>query len=167
MDEALRQLARAGGAAETCVATADGELHVYRARLHLVPRRAPLPEAPLRWAGEAELGWGDGCVRFVAQSGGGIAQALLARGELRLQARLGGERLQPDARRPRRTMRNLLQEGAVPPWERGRLPYLWCGERLVWVGGFGVDAAFACPPGEAGIVPLWVPDANSPVGLAL
>lgn len=155
MDEALRQLARAGGAAETCMATADGELHVYRGRLYPVPRRAPLPEAPQCWAGEAELPWGDGCVRFVARTGAGIAQARLAQGELRLQVRMGGERLQPDARRPRRPLRKLLQEGAVPPWERGRLPYLWCGERLVWVGGFGVDAAFACPPGEAGIVPLW------------
>lgn len=158
MDEALRQLARAGGAAETCVATADGELHVYRGGLHLVRRRVPLSGAPLRWAGEAELPWGSACVRFVPQIGAGIAQATLARGEFRLQARVGGERLQPDARRPRRSLRNLLQEGAVPPWERGRLPYLWCDERLVWVGGIGIDAAFVCPPGEAGIVPLWPAD---------
>ncbi|MBK8400205.1 MAG: hypothetical protein IPL29_03860 [Propionivibrio sp.] len=26
------------------------------------------------------------------------------------------------------------------PWERVRLPYLWCGERLVWVGALGVDS---------------------------
>lgn len=157
MDEALRQLSRAGGAAETCVATADGELHVYRGRLHLVPRRGAPSAAPLPWSGEAELPWGEGGVRFVPATGDGIARHLLARDAVRLAPRAGGERLQPDARRPRRTLRNLLQESAVPPWERDRLPYLWCGERLVWVGGFGVDAAFACAPDQAGIVPVWLP----------
>ena len=48
---------------------------------------------------------------------------------------------------------------ALPPWERGRLPYLWIDGVLAWVGGFGVDAQFACAPGDDGVLPVWQPDA--------
>lgn len=157
IDEALRQLASAGGASETRVATPDGELHVYRGELYVVRRRPPAPTEAVPWQGETELSWAGGRVCFVPASGAGIRRDLLGDGGVRLDVRRGGERLQPDSRRPRRTLRNLLQEGAVPPWERDRLPCLWCGDRLVWVGGLGADAAFACPPGHDGLEPAWKP----------
>ena len=43
----------------------------------------------------------------------------------------------------------------MPPWERERLPLLFCGDDLVWAPGLGVDAKFASAGGEAGIVPDW------------
>lgn len=157
IDEALRQLASAGGAAETCLTTPDGALYVYRGELHLVPHRPPVPADGIPWAGEAALPWAGGQVFFSPVEGAGIALRLLAGEAPCLMARRGGERLRPDPRRPRRTLRNLLQEGGVPPWERERLPCLWCGGRLLWVAGLGIDAAFACPPGEAGLQLRWVP----------
>jgi tRNA(Ile)-lysidine synthase len=48
-----------------------------------------------------------------------------------------------------------LQESAVPPWERARLPLLWIDGCLAWVGRIGCDAAFACPPDEMGILPRY------------
>ncbi len=157
IDEALRQLANAGGASETCVATPEGELHVYRGELYLVPHRPPAPSAALAWTGESELPWDDGRVCFVPTVGAGVRRDLLASGDTRLDVRRGGERLQPDARRPRRTLRNLLQESGIPPWERDRLPCLWSGAQLVWIGGLGVDATSSCPAGGAGIELLWKP----------
>ena len=92
---------------------------------------------------------------FRATVGEGIQRRLLASDPVYLRSRQGGERLQPDPRRPVRTLRKLLQEAGVPPWERSRLPLLWCGERLVWVGGVGSAAAFVCPPGEQGLAVCW------------
>lgn len=158
LDEALRQLRVADAVSETCVSTADGALHVYRGELHLQLQRAAVPAAPLSWQGEDALPWAGGQVRFVAAQGEGASRRLLAENPVRLTARQGGERLRPDPRRPRRTLRNLLQERAVPPWERERLPYLYCGDQLLWVGGIGLDAAFACAPHEAGVRLLWVPE---------
>ena len=155
LDEALRQLATAAAGAQTCVSHADGELHVYRGDLHVLARRPAVAQLALSWDGQLALPWGDERVLFVRRQGAGIAARLLAGASVCLRARRGGERMQPDARRPRRALRNLLQEAAVPPWERSRLPLLWCAERLAWVGGFGVDAAFACAPGEAGVEPVW------------
>jgi tRNA(Ile)-lysidine synthase len=72
-----------------------------------------------------------------------------------VRLRRGGERLQPDPRRPRRSLKNLFQEAGVPAWKRERLPMLFCGDQLVWAPGLGVDAAWQ-PEGKApGIVPEW------------
>jgi tRNA(Ile)-lysidine synthase len=69
--------------------------------------------------------------------------------------RNGGERLQPDSRRPRRTLKNLFQEAGVPPWRRDRLPLLYCGDDLVWVPGLGVDARYRAGAGAPGLQPEW------------
>jgi tRNA(Ile)-lysidine synthase len=35
------------------------------------------------------------------------------------------------------------------------MPLLWCGEELVWVPGIGIDCAWQCRDGEAGLLPVW------------
>jgi hypothetical protein len=35
------------------------------------------------------------------------------------------------------------------------LPFLWCAEKLLWVGSVGVDAAFACAADEEGLLPVF------------
>lgn len=157
IDEALRQLAAGDAQSETCLSTVDGELRLYRGELHICRPSPAIPDQPLPWNGEGELPWAAGRVLFTAAPGSGIDARLLAKGNVSLKPRQGGERLQPAAGRPRRSLRNLLQEAAVPPWERLRLPCLWLDGHLVWVGGLGVDLAFACPPGAAGVAPIWEP----------
>jgi len=71
-----------------------------------------------------------------------------------LRTRRGGETLQPVGR-PRRTLKNLLQEAAIPVWQRQCLPLLFCGDELAWVAGIGVDARFAAAAGEPGLLPTW------------
>ncbi len=158
IDEALAQLATADTLSEICVATAEGELHVYRGEVHVLPLRQLPPSGPLAWSGQACVAWSGGRVRFLESVGQGVRRESLLGASVSLSPRQGGERLQPDAKRPRRTLRNLLQEGGVPPWERVRLPFLWIDGRLAWVGGIGIDVAFACPDGEAGILPVWEKD---------
>ncbi len=152
LDEALRQLASADASSATCVGTVDGELHVYRDEIHVVRQRPPVPTVPLAWRGEAELAWGADRLCFAGVTDGGVSRRLLAGDAVCLRTRRGGEALQPDPRRPRRSLRKLFQDAGVPPWERDRLPLLCSGERVAWAAGLGVDAAFACAPGEAGIV---------------
>lgn len=156
--EAQRQLATAGSDSETCVATLDGEIHVYRGDLYVVPRRPAVPGVPLPWRGEAALRWGAGRVTFTPTIGKGISRRQLASAEVCLRARQGGERLRPDPRRPTKTLGKWLQEAALPPWERLRLPLLCCGERLVWAAEVGVDVAFACAPAEPGLALAWEND---------
>jgi tRNA(Ile)-lysidine synthase len=65
-----------------------------------------------------------------------------------------------------RTLKNLLQEAAVPEWQRERLPLLYRGERVAWVPGIGVAAEAACAPGCPGLVPRWRPGPESAFGVA-
>lgn len=155
LDEALRQLAAAGPGEGPCLDCGEGFVAAFGGRVH-IGRHTP-PPVPAAWSGERELPWAGGLLRFVPATGAGIAAARLAAGAWRLAPRAGGERLRPAAGRPRRPVKKLLQEAALPPWERARLPFLWCGDTLVAVGGIGIEADWACPPGAAGLRFEWVP----------
>ena len=158
IDEARHQLASTDALSETCLKTPEGELRVYRGEIYVARHRPDTSDAVVHWRGEDELPWAGGRVRFVVVDGGGIRRTLLESGEVFIRARQGGERLQAHPARPRRSLRNLLQEASIPAWERNYLPYLWCGDRFAWVAGLGVDVKFACAAGEAGVLPVWEPD---------
>jgi tRNA(Ile)-lysidine synthase len=97
---------------------------------------------------------GEGDIRFRPARGKGI-DAELAKKGFTVRQRSGGEKLQPDPRRPRRTLKNLFQEAGIAPWQRERLPLLYCGEDLVWVPGLGIDARYQAAKNAAGLVPSW------------
>jgi tRNA(Ile)-lysidine synthase len=85
--------------------------------------------------------------------GSGLSLAKLQQAPVTVRLRAGGERLRPDAKRPRRSLTNLLQEARLPPWLRVRLPLLYCGDTLVYVPGIGIDTAFRAQPGEPSVEP--------------
>ena len=87
--------------------------------------------------------------------GEGLSLARLQSEPVTIRSRRGGERLQTDAKRPRRTVKNLLQEARVPPWERERVPFIYSGERLVCVPGVAIDWRFRARAGEVSIAPNW------------
>ncbi|MDX1693724.1 MAG: tRNA lysidine(34) synthetase TilS [Ketobacteraceae bacterium] len=75
---------------------------------------------------------------------------------LTVRFRQGGERFQP-VMRPAKALKKWLNEWQVPPWERRRMPLVFCGETLVWVPGRGVAEGFQLT-GEkaaAGLGILW------------
>jgi tRNA(Ile)-lysidine synthase len=160
LDEALRQALTAKEDARVLVGVGDLELRTFEGRLHAVPKLAvPREGYARRWRGEKkvplpELG---GVLAMDRGRGGGISVARLQGRPITVRARRGGERLQPDARRPRRSLKNLLQEARVPPWQRERLPLIFCGEELVWVAGIGVDCAYSSARGEPALRPEWRP----------
>lgn len=147
--EMLKQLT--GRGARTLIEHDGARLRLYRGKV--VTDQAVTAFAPIAWRGEPnlpipELG---GELRFRRARGKGID----ASKPLRVRLRGGGERLQPDARRPRRTLKNLFQEAGVPPWERDRLPLIVCGDDLVWVPGLGIDARYRAPKNAPGVLPEW------------
>jgi tRNA(Ile)-lysidine synthase len=154
LDEALHQLRDAQADARVRVHLGQVELWRYRGGAYLVP--APPPGAePVRWRGEAAV-WIPAAgvsVHMAPVLGQGLRQAALAAGEVTFGVRTGGERLRLHAGGPRRSLKNLLQEHAVPPWQRERLPLIWCDGRLAWAAGIGFEAELCAAPGEAGVLP--------------
>ncbi len=158
--EMLKQL----GSQSAAIAHDGVVFRRYREKVFLVkekPRsKKPLsPFRPRTWNGESRLALPalGGELRFRRVRGQGIDRSLLKNKAWQIRLRSGGERLRVDALRPRRTLKNLFQEAGVPPWERERLPLLFCGDDLVWVPGLGADSGYAATKGAAGIIPEWRP----------
>ncbi len=160
LDEALRQAITAKQDAQVLVELGYFTLRRHAGRLHLV-RSGSAPPAHYEklWRGEKEIALPElgGVLTLVPGSGGGVSRARLRGRAITIRLRRGGERLQPDCRRPRRSLKNLLQEAHVPQWERERLPLMFCGNALVWAPGIGVDCAFQAARGEAALRPAWMP----------
>src|SRR5882672_1150796 len=140
--EMLKQLT--SGGARTLVEHDGMRLRVYRGKLSVEAGSKIADFTPLAWNGERRLPIPalGGELRLRAARGQGIAPELLGGKSCVIRLRAGGERLQPDARRPRRALKNLFQEAGVPPWERERTPLLFCDDDLVWVPGLGIDARY-------------------------
>jgi tRNA(Ile)-lysidine synthase len=152
--EMLKQL----GSTSAAIAHDGVVFRRYRENIFLTKGKTnPTAFKPRAWNGETRLALPalGGELRFRRVRGRGIASELIKGKQLQVRLRSGGERLKPDARRPSRTLKNLFQEAGVPPWERERLPLLYCGKRLVWAPGLGVDSKYLSVGGGAGIVPEW------------
>lgn len=141
------------------------ELRRYGGEMRVVAKTAPpLPGFRRAWGGESRVAMPELGATLVMKKcrGAGISLAKLQAAPVTVRLREGGERLRPDAGRPRRSLKNLLQEARLPPWLRSRLPLLFCGEALVFVPGIGIDSAFSAVRGEPGVQPCWEPAAAPP-----
>ncbi|MBI3530130.1 MAG: tRNA lysidine(34) synthetase TilS [Betaproteobacteria bacterium] len=160
LEEALRQCREAGRDAELQVTFGDTGLRCYRDRVELVENSPDMPaDWQSRWDGHHELILPDGLgvLRSRAVVGEGIAKRHFDIRAATVRGRSGGERMQPGENRPRRALKSLLQEHAIPPWERSRMPLVFFGEQLAWVPGIGVAAEFRAAAAEPGVAPEWEP----------
>lgn len=158
LEEALRQLVHARDDAGVRVVLGACELRRYDGHAYLLPA---LPDAPAQfrrdWDGKRawtlpELG---GTMRFARRQGAGLACARVREQGLSLRLRQGGEKLRLHAKGSTRSLKNLLQEARMPPWERERLPLIYCGDTLVAVPGLGVASGWQAGAGNFGWTITW------------
>jgi tRNA(Ile)-lysidine synthase len=160
LEEALRQALTAKQDARVRIELGGFELRRFENRLHVVAGRTePAAGYARRWRGEKKIALPElgGVLAMPRARGTGLSLARLSGHPVTIRVRRGGESLQPDCRRPRRSLKNLLQEARIPPWERGRLPLILCGKELVWAPGIGIACTFQAARGEAAVQPAWVP----------
>jgi len=158
LEEGLRQALEAKEDARVCIDLGDHQLRRFAGALHLIAKTAPVPVGfSRRWRGEHKLVLTElnGVLTMRKRRGNGISLARIGTSPATIRTRRGGERLQPDCGWPRRSLKNLLQELRIPPWERDRLPLLFCNGDLVWVPGVGIACAYQAKEGEPSIVPGW------------
>jgi tRNA(Ile)-lysidine synthase len=84
--------------------------------------------------------------------GGGISLQQLQGRRCTLRWRKGGERCQPLGSSRRRRLKSILQERAIPPWERERTPLIYLDDELVQVVGHFVCEPFRARGNEKGVV---------------
>jgi tRNA(Ile)-lysidine synthase len=144
LDQVLGMFAARDDASPS-VSWPGAELHRFRGALHALP---PLPAAPA----DFDVAWGPGAVlridglgelRATATAGAGLR----ADRDYRVRNRRGGERCRPLGRAHSQTLKKLFQEYAVPPWQRARLPLIWCGDELAAVGDVWICEGFQAVDG--------------------
>lgn len=107
---------------------------------------------------EGELEWSDLSQPLTLPGNGELhLDGLPPVGSLRVAYRRGGEQLDL-AGRGRRDLKRLLNESALPPFVRGRLPMLWRGDELLGVANLPSLAR----AGEVGWRLRWLPPTNDP-----
>lgn len=155
LENLLQQLCSARDDAQVRISLGGVVIRRYRGEVHLEKKTpAPQPELALTWAFQDELELPDsgGRLLFERTTGQGLSLARLTAAPVTIRLRQGGERLRPDCLRPTRSLKNLLQEAGMPPWQRQRVPLLFSGEKLVFVPGIGAACEYRADEGEIGVV---------------
>lgn len=158
LDDMLNQLLSAKPDARIRIPLGSFELRRFLNQAWIIPA-LPQPDHDLSytWQGESEIELGAlrGTLKFWPVQGQGISRARLEQAPVTLRLRQGGERLQPDCKRPQRSLKNLFQEAGIPPWKRQTMPLLFSGENLVAGLGIGIACTFQAHPDEPGIMLEW------------
>jgi tRNA(Ile)-lysidine synthase len=116
----------------------------------------PAQAFDLLWSGEPELILPDGSkLVFTQVKGEGLA---IKHGmeRLRVTNRKGGERFKPEANRPSRTLKYLLQEVSISPWRRENMPLIYWNDSLAYVPVVGAVFDLKASAEEEGISISWV-----------
>ncbi len=162
LEDLLKQLFSVQADNHLQVRFGNTEIRCFKRLVHiLIDRTTPdRTGATYPWHGESELVLPptSGAIRFDKTTGTGLCAAKLSTDPVTVRFRQGGERFRPTCNRPRRSLKNLMQEAAMPAWNRDTLPLLFCGEQLIWVPGIGIDCEFQVKSGQPGILPVWIPD---------
>lgn len=159
LDDMLHQLCGARQDAAVCVNFSDWQLRRFRGKVYVMRALGEFDrDIALIWHGEAELKWPamnawlhfdrkqhshEKALRISA-----VSLAKLQRAPVTLRLRQGGEILRPHPDAATRSLKNLLQERNIPPWQRDRLPILYCGDELVCVLDVAVAADYLPDNGE-------------------
>jgi tRNA(Ile)-lysidine synthase len=154
LDEMLQQLLSAAEDSTVCVTFGEWQLRRYQGKVYALRALGDLDKSvAMLWHGEAQLDWpaSDTLLQFKPAQGVGISLGKLQHAPVTLRLRQGGETLRPHSKATTRTLKNLLQEQHIPPWQRDRLPLLYCGAELVCVVGVAIAAKYQAAKEEAGI----------------
>ena len=124
--------------AQTRVSWGNVALHTYRQRLYALPLQ--LPELELQF----DLRASDVNPRLKTDLP-----------DLHIRYRTGSERCKPVGRAHSQTLKKLLQEHALEPWLRDKVPLVFSGDDLVAVGDLWVCADFVAAEDKTGYTLIW------------
>lgn len=155
LSEMVQQLLNAKPDADLSVKLQHLSLRRYQQRAYLTVDQVSEP-FDLVWSGEPQITLPNGGqLLFNQVSGAGLALKF-GMTKLRITNRDGGERFKPNPLRPTRTLKHLLQEANIPPWQRDRLPLIYWQDTLAYVPAIGVAHELKAGEGELGLEIVWL-----------
>ncbi len=153
LQQVVDELIAARADAQPLVTWPGAELRRYREHVFVLREAAPVDTAGKTLSPSAVVGLGPGLgrLRLERSRTTGIAPRI-AEGGLEICYRGGGERIRLNEGAHRQKLKTLLQDAAVVPWMRARIPLLKSGDRLIAVADLWTDAAYVA---ENGYVVRW------------
>ncbi len=155
LEEMLRQFCDARPDAAVSMPCGDRLVRRYQDRLYVLPVAAEFDrDYVLTWQGEDFLEWPPLASRlhFSSSRGAGASLKKLQHAPLTVRLRRGSEALRLHPAAAKRSLKNLLQQYHIPPWQRERWPLLFSGEELVCVVGLGINADYQALENEDGLL---------------
>jgi tRNA(Ile)-lysidine synthase len=154
LTEIINQLLNAKADANINIELQHLTLKRFQQRAYLLQEQST-QAFDLVWNGEAELTLPNGGkLLFKQVTGAGLALKF-GMTKLRITNRDGGERFKPNALRPTRTLKHLLQEANIPPWQRAYLPLIYWHDTLAFVPGIGIAYELQAAEHELGLEIVW------------
>ena len=149
-----RQIERQCGARagqSPCIRWPGVELHIWKGRLWaLSPRPVVAMDWHAPWRGEP-LALPDGSMLSLTDADARLPDPL----DVRL--RRGGERIKPAGDAHTRELRDLFQQGLIPPWQRIGYPLLYADDELVAVADRWISARGIAIFRQTAARPRWQP----------
>jgi tRNA(Ile)-lysidine synthase len=133
-------------------------LYRYQDYVYLI-KRLPVVDRLAQWQWPDEGGLyipALGQLQIKSGVGSGIAEDKFVNINVRL--RQGGEVMRPDCKRPRRRLKDLLQQSMIPAWQRERLPLIYSADILICVPGIGVACEWQAQENETAVTLDWQPE---------
>jgi len=154
LNEIIQQLFYAKTDAKVSVQLQAYTLKRYQARAYLV-LDLPQFEFDLLWQGESFLSLPNGGRLIFNEVKGRGLSLKFGVDKLRITNRKGGESFKPDANRPTRTLKHLLQEANIPPWQRAQLPLVYWQDTLAFVPLIGIAHDLISTAEDSGVEIIW------------
>lgn len=165
VNEICHQVIHADESAAPLFSWNQAEIRRYQNNLYLLPAQTPHDASVIiPWNLQQSLPLPNqlGVLNLTLKKGEGIISAM-NREKILVRFRQGGERCRPAGRKETHTLKQLMQEWQIPPWQRDRIPLLFCNDELVAVVGYCVCEKYAAKSGEEGIVVKWVTASMAPL----
>jgi len=127
------------------------ELRAHDGRLYLL--KSPLQGGEtVHWHLDRQLVLDSGiALRARRAIGQGLKKTALP-GGVTVTFRRGGEKCRLPGRAHHHTLKQVLQQAGVPPWQRGRIPLICIDGDIAAVAGLTVCEPYAAGAGEEGVV---------------
>ncbi len=155
----MQHLVRARRDGRPCVTWKRAQLRRYRDCLYLLwQREAPDCKHEYSWDLRSPLTLPTGVLSAETSVRDGLSVALVAKHDVVVRFRHGGERCHPIGRFHSQSLKRLFQEWGVPAWQRGEIPLVVVGGDIAAVAGLCICRQFASRAGEPGWMLRWRPN---------
>lgn len=154
LTQIMQQLLTAKQDANISIALQHLTLKRYLQRAYLVKLKQA-QTFDVEWSGQAQLNLPNGTTLYFQRV---LGQGFVFKSnQLTLQiSNIAGQRhFKPQLNRPSKTLKHLLQEANIPPWQRDCLPLIFWQGNLVIVPKVGVSHDYLAKENEVGLVVEW------------